>query len=80
MTNVSVERPSKAQQSCIGTDSTKLCGDGLATAGGVVRITGAVGTLAGCTPSLTVAFIGESAIRAVSLRGPGVMAPRLPEI
>ncbi len=71
MSKVSADTPSKAQQSCVGTDSTKPCGTGLATGAGVaVRITGADGTLAGCIPSFTVAFIGESAIRAVSLRGP----------
>ena len=77
MSKVSADTPSKAQQSCVGTDSTKPCGTGLATAaGGAVRIIGAEGTLAGCTPSFTVAFIGESAIRAVSLRGPAGATPR----
>ncbi len=77
MSRVSAETPSKAQQSCVGTDSTKPCGSGLATAaGGAVRMIGAEGTLAGCTPSFTVAFIGESAIRAVSLRGPAGATPR----
>ncbi len=70
MSKVSAEMPSKAQQSALGTDSTKPCAGGLATAGGVVRMTGAVATLAGCTPNLTVALIGESAILAVSFRGP----------
>jgi hypothetical protein len=71
MSRVSAEMPSRAQQSCVGTASTKTGGGGLATAeGGAVRIRGADGTLAGCTPSLTVAFIGESAMRAVSFRGP----------
>lgn len=70
MRKVSAEMPSKAQQSCVGTDSTKPCGGGLATVGGTLRTTGADGTLAGWTPNFTVAFIGESAIRAVSLRGP----------
>ncbi len=78
MSKVSAEMPSKAQQSCVGTDSTKPCGAGLATAaGGAVRMTGAVGTLTGCTPSFCVAFIGESAIRAVSLRGPAGATLRL---
>jgi len=71
MSKISAEMPSKAQQSCVGTVSTKLCGGRLATAGGAVRMTGADGTLAGCRLlSFTVAFIGESAMRAVSLRGP----------
>lgn len=72
MSRVSAEMPSRAQQSCVGTASTKTCGSGLATpGGGAVRRKGADGTLARCTPSFTVAFIGESAIRAVSFRGPG---------
>ncbi len=78
MSKVSADTPSKAQQSCVGTDSTKPCGTGLATAaGGAVRIIGAEGTLAGWTPSFTVAFIGESAIRAVSLRSPAGGTGRL---
>ncbi len=70
MSKVNAETPSKAQQSCVGTDSTKRCDGDVATAGGADRTTRADGTLAGCTPSFAVAFIGESAMRAVSLRGP----------
>lgn len=77
MSRVSAETPSKAQQSCVGTDSTKPSDGGLATAaGGAVRMTGPVGTLGGCAPSFCVAFIGESAMRAVSLRGPVGATPR----
>lgn len=66
--------PTRAQQSGIGTLSTKLAGGVVATAdSGAVRITPAGGEEEGTGPlNLTVAFIGVSgvgAIRAVSLRG-----------
>ncbi|MDQ3198025.1 MAG: hypothetical protein M3Q46_02355 [Verrucomicrobiota bacterium] len=80
MPKATTEMPSKAQHSGIGIVSTKPCGGGLATAGAVVRTTGTDGTLAGwMLLSLTVDFIGESAvapIRAVSLRGPAGDPPR----
>jgi hypothetical protein len=74
---VNAETASKAQQSCAGIDSTKPCGGGFATAVGPVRRIGPDVTPAGCTlPNFTVAFIGESAVRAVSLRRPVGGAPR----
>ena len=74
MRKVSAEMPSRAQQSGIGTESTKPVVGGLATVGGAVRITPAGAELEGGATllNLTVAFIGVSgvaAMRAVSLRG-----------
>jgi hypothetical protein len=74
MSKVRPETPTRAQQSGIGTLSTRLVGAVVATAGGgAVRITPAGGALEGAGPlNLTVAFIGVSGvgpIRAVSLRG-----------
>ena len=77
MSKANAETPSRAQQSCIGIDSTKPCAGRLATAGGVVRMTGEGGTLAGWRLlRRTVDFMGESAMRAVSLRGPLGRMPR----
>lgn len=79
MSKVKAEMASKAQQSCVGTDSTKPRGGGLATAVGPVRRIGPGATPAGCMgPSFTVAFIGESVTRAVSLRKPVWAALRFP--
>ncbi len=71
MSKVKAETPSRAQQNGIGIDSTKLRAGGLATAGGAPRTMGADGMLGGWLwPRRAVAFIGESPMRAVSLRGP----------
>ena len=56
MTKVSTEMPSKAQQSCAGANAAKPFAGGFATAGGVARITGADGTLAGCSSGLHRCF------------------------
>lgn len=74
MRSVPADTARRPQQSDVGTESTKLAGCGLATTGAVrMPAAGKVG----CTvPSLTVAFMGEPAIRAVSLRGPGSVALR----
>jgi hypothetical protein len=70
---------SKAQQSCVGTASTKPRGGGFATVGSPPRMTGPGATPAGCiVPSRTVAFIGEVVTRAVSLRKPAWAAPGFP--
>lgn len=81
MSKINAETPSKAQQKCVGTVSTKPCSGRFATAGGVVRMKGADagGLPAFCTLlNLTVDFIGESATRAVSLRRPAWAGSRLP--
>ena len=47
MSKASAETPATAQQSCVGTASANRGDGGLATAGGAVRMTLAVGTLTG---------------------------------
>ena len=73
MSSASAEIASKAQQNCAGIVSPNDDASGLATAGGMVRITLIGGSFtSGALVNFTVAFMGDSgvgAIRAVSLRG-----------